>query len=84
MRWEEYLEHAREKVLVGKAEQMRQLRRYNRRREDKLQVKSMKQKRRAEPGLIYLIPRNSSRSSVNTVTNLLAHYPSDYWLLKKE
>ena len=32
-----------EKVLVGKAEQMRQLRRCTRRREDKLKVKSMRQ-----------------------------------------
>jgi hypothetical protein len=84
MRWAEYLEHVRAKVLVGKAEQIRQLRRYKLRREDKLRVKSMRREWRAEPGLIYLITRKSSRYSVNTVTNLRAHYPSDHSLLKKE
>ena len=33
-----------EKVLVGKAEQMRRPRRYTSRREDKLKVKSVRQK----------------------------------------
>ena len=33
-----------EKVLVGKAEQMRQLRRYTHRREDKFKVQSVRQK----------------------------------------
>jgi hypothetical protein len=32
-----------EKILVGIAEQMKQLRKYTRRREDKLEVKSVRQ-----------------------------------------
>ena len=63
-----------EKVLVGKAEQMRRPRRYTSRREDKLKVKSVRQKQRVEPGFIYLISGNNNRSSANTVTNLRVHY----------
>ena len=47
-------------------------------------MKSVRQEWRVEPGLLYLIPGNNSRSSVNKVTNYGVHYLNDYWLLKKE